>query len=67
MPLKKDIQDQISKNAKNGANPFFSDPGELFGKTTQVKSKVSPGIYQDCSILFKNFKTLALIVGNGRP
>ena len=41
---------------------IFSGPGELLGKTTQVKSKASPGIYKDCSILCKNFKTLALIV-----
>ena len=39
---------------------IFSGPGELLGKTTQVKSKASPGIYKDCSILCKNFKTLAL-------
>ena len=51
---------------------IFSGPGELFGTTTQVKSKVSPGIYEDCPILCKNFKTLALIVteemrGQERP
>ena len=51
---------------------IFSGPGELLGKTTQVKSKASPGIYKDCSILCKNFKTLALIVteemrGQERP
>ena len=65
MPLNKDIQDQMSKTPKMARKFFastFSGPGELFGKTTQVKSKVSPGIYEDCSILCKNFKTLALIV-----
>ena len=51
---------------------IFTGPGELLGKTTQVKSKAPPGIYKDCSILCKNFKTLALIVteevrGQERP
>ena len=51
---------------------IFSGPGELLAKTTQVKSKASPGIYKDCSIMCKNFKTLALIVseemcGQKRP
>ena len=41
---------------------IFSGPGELLGKITQVKLKASSGIYEDCSILCKNFKTLALIV-----
>ena len=51
---------------------IFSSPRELCGITTQVISKVSSGIYEDCSILFKNVKTLALIVteemrGQERP
>ena len=51
---------------------IFSGPGELLGKTRQVKSKASPGIYKYCFILCKNFKTLALIVseemrGQNRP
>ena len=51
---------------------IFSGPGELLGKITQVKLKASSGIYEDCSILCKNFKTLALIVseemrGKKRP
>ena len=51
---------------------IFSGPGELLGKTAQVKSKAPRAIYKDCSILYKNFKTLALIVteemrGQERP
>ena len=70
MPLKKDIQDQMSKYATNGAN--FSDLGELLGKITQVKLKARRVISNNSSILSKNFKTLALIVteemrGQNRP
>ena len=39
---------------------IFSGPGELLGKTTPVKSKARQGFFIDCSILCKNFKTLAL-------
>ena len=65
MPSKKDTQDQMSKNAKKWREFFasiLSCPGRLFGKTTHVKSKVSLDIYENCSILCKNVKTLALIV-----
>ena len=49
MLLKKDIQDQMSKNVRSFAS-IFSGPGDLLGKT------LSQG---ESFILCKNFKILA--------
>ena len=41
---------------------IFSGPGELLGKTAQIKSKTRRVIYNDSSLLCKNIRILAFIV-----